>query len=132
MTRIVQRGLGLAAVGFGVLTVISGFSVLFGGADVASLAGNVVAGVLWFNALSGFLYVIAGVCLYRNNPFAFTLAKGLAAAIAVVFVALGWHILEGGAYEARTVAAMTLRLGFWLAIAVYLFRKRHTATGAAP
>mgnify|MGYP000879862383 FL=1 len=123
MTSIVQRSLGAAAVGFGILTVISGFSVLFGGAGVAALAGDVVTGVLWFNALSGFVYVLAGVCIYRDGPFARRLAIGLALALALAFGALGWHILQGGSYEARTVAAMTVRLGFWAAIATYLHRQ---------
>ena len=45
------------------------------------------------------------------------LAIGLAAATLAVFAALGVHILNGGAYETRTVIAMTIRSALWVAIA---------------
>ena len=50
------------------------------------------------------------------------LAVGLAGATALAFAALAWHISLGGAYETRTVFAMTLRLGLWLGIALLAIR----------
>jgi hypothetical protein len=35
---------------------------------------------------------------------------------------LGLHISSGGPYETRTLVAMTLRLGVWLAIAALAMR----------
>ena len=51
---------GVAAIAFGLLTLISGGSALFGLVDM----GAVVAFVLWFNFLAGFAYVgsAAGRC----------------------------------------------------------------------
>ena len=37
---------------------------------------------------------------------------------ALVFAAFGVHVLAGGAYELRTVVAMSLRTLVWTAIAV--------------
>lgn len=121
---------GAVAIGFGALTIFSGFSVLFGGAEVAAMAGNVVKGILWLNAVTGFVYIAAGVCIYRDGPYAGLLTHGLVVILAVAFAALGLHIAQGGAYEMRTVGAMTLRLGFWLAVAVYLYRNPRTISGA--
>lgn len=45
------------------------------------------------------------------------LALALALATALVFAAFGAHILGGGAFEARTVAAMSLRTLVWVSIA---------------
>lgn len=123
MPPILRKTLGAAAMAFGVLTVIAGFSVLFGGPTVGAMAGRVVTGILWFNALSGFVYVAAGLCIFRNGPYGRTLARGLALAIGLAFAALGLHIAQGGAYEMRTVAAMTFRFGFWLALALVLPRR---------
>ena len=95
------------AVVFGALTILSGGTVLFGGDAAREAAGKVVPFVLWFNFLSGFVYVLAGVAI----------------AIALVFVAFGLHAALGGAFEPRTAIAMTLRLTVWIAIVSVLSKK---------
>jgi hypothetical protein len=49
-------------------------------------------------------------------------AIGIAATTLIVFAAFGWHVVTGGAYETRTVVAMTLRSSIWLAIAGIAWR----------
>jgi hypothetical protein len=39
------------------------------------------------------------------------------ASTALIFAAFGVHIFMDGAFEMRTVGAMVLRLGLWIAIA---------------
>jgi hypothetical protein len=46
------------------------------------------------------------------------MSAGIAIATLLVFVAFGWHVAMGGAFEMRTVWAMMLRSGFWIAIAI--------------
>lgn len=108
----------IVAVGFGVLTVISGGSALFGSAAARAAVGDAVPFVLWFNFLSGFVYVLAGVGLFLWTRWGAQLSALLAVAILVVFAAFGWHVASGGAFEMRTVAAMILRSGMWVAIAI--------------
>jgi hypothetical protein len=105
----------LLAVLFGAATVVSGGNVLFGSG--APAAGNYVPFVVWFNFVAGFAYVAAGVGLWRSRRWAARLALALAVLTALVFGALGVHIAGGGAFEARTIAAMTLRTVIWGAIA---------------
>jgi hypothetical protein len=112
---------GIAMV-FGALTIFSGGQALFGGPSAREAAGNAVPFVLWFNFLSGFFYMLAGIGIVRLKPWADTLAVALALAIVAVFVLFGWHVLRGGAYEIRTVGAMTLRAAVWIGIALYLRR----------
>lgn len=114
--RAALRLAALIAVLFGVATVVSGADVLFGAG--AAAAGDYVPFVVWFNFLAGFLYVAAGVGLWRGRRWAAQLSLLLALATAGVFAALGVHIATGGAFEARTVAAMALRTLVWTAIAV--------------
>ncbi len=116
MQRVaVIRGAGVVAMAFGVATIWSGGRVLFG--DGAAAAGRFVPFVVWFNFLAGFFYVAAGAGLWRRRVWAARLAAGLALATLAAFAAFGVHIATGGAFEPRTVGAMTLRSFFWLGVA---------------
>ena len=99
------------------LTLKEGGTVLFGDEAARTAAGNYVPFVLWFNFISGFAYVIAGVGLWLQQRWAVWLAAGIAVAIVLVFAAFGMHISSGGAYEQRTVIAMSLRTLVWVVIA---------------
>jgi len=108
----------IVAIVFGVLTIASGGRTLFGGEAARAAVGEAVAFVLWFNFLAGFVYVLAGVGLWLWKRWAALVSAAIAAATLVVFAALGWHAAAGGAFEMRTVAAMILRSGIWIAIAI--------------
>lgn len=110
------------AMGFGLLTILSGGRALFAGADM----GQIVPFVLWFNFLAGFAYVAAGLALWRGLSWGLPLAVVIAVATALVFAAFGWHVAQGGPYEMRTVWAMTLRTGFWVVAALWLMRRAKT------
>lgn len=103
---------------FGVLTILSGGQVLFGGEAAQVAGGDAVPFVLWFNFLSGFVYVIAGAGITMHRGWAVMLAIALAVAIAIVFALFGLHVFRGGAFEMRTAGAMALRLFVWVAIAI--------------
>ena len=121
--RLAPAALKLAAVIavlFGAATVASGGNVLFGGG--ADRAGSYVPFIVWFNFVAGFFYVAAGPGLWLRQAWAAWLAIALAVGTAAAFAALGLHIDRGGAYEARTVIAMSLRLGIWVAIAALAMR----------
>jgi len=111
------------AVIFGIVTIISGGKSLFTETGRVA-AGNYVPFVLWFNFISGFFYVVAGVGLAQYRAWSGRLAVFLAASISLVFVFFGIHILTGGAYEIRTVGAMVLRSGFWLIVAKQMRLKK--------
>ncbi len=103
---------------FGVLTIFSGGRALFGSALAQAAVGDAVPFVVWFNFLAGFFYVVASIGLYRWQRWAARLSLGIALATMLVFAAFGWHVASGYAYELRTVAAMLLRSGVWLVVAV--------------
>ncbi|MCP4386202.1 MAG: hypothetical protein GY798_33140 [Hyphomicrobiales bacterium] len=103
------------AVLFGVLTVVSGGNALF--VDSAAV-GDAVPFVLWFNFLAGFAYVLAGIGLFLWKRWAAMLSAGIAITTLVIFAAFVWHVANGGAFEMRTMGAMTVRSGIWIAIAI--------------
>lgn len=120
--RILRYAMVLVAVGFGLLTLQSGGSVLFGSDAARRAAGDYVPFVVWFNFSAGFAYIAAGVGIWMRSAWGRWLAAAIAATTALVYVAFGVHIGTGGAYEMRTVVAMALRAGIWTAIAVAAFR----------
>jgi len=104
------------AIVFGIVTVFSGGSVLFGGERVTQAAGEIVSFVLWFNFLAGFLYMVSGFGIIRGQWWAWWLAVAILAATIAVFAAFGIHIFWGGGFEVRTLGAMTLRTTIWVFI----------------
>ena len=107
-----QHIAGVAAITFGLLSLISGGSALFGAVDM----GAVVPFVLWFNFLAGFAYVIGGLLLMTGHRLALPVALTILIATATVFAVFGWRVFAGDAFEMRTVGAMTLRTLFWAAM----------------
>lgn len=113
---------GIVAVGFGIATLFAGGRVLFGSDEARAAAGRVVDFILWFNVVTGALYVAVGAGLLMRRDWAAKGAVLLAIAIAAAGLWLGAHIMSGGQYEVRTVAAMSLRLLAWVTIATIACR----------
>lgn len=130
-SRTLKTLAGIAVV-FGVLTVFSGGRALFGTAEARASVGNAVGFVLWFNFSAGFVYVFTGLGLWRGLRWAPWAAAALAGSTALVAVAFGLHVLRGGAYEARTVGAMAIRLVFWTLLAWLALRTRKGAKVSRP
>ena len=110
------RAIALIAFGFGILTLREGGAVLFIDGAARAAAGHYVPFVLWFNFIAGFFYILAGVGLWLRQHWAPGLALSIAVATALVFMGLGLHIYTGGAWETRTVIAMSVRTLVWAAI----------------
>ncbi|PRY21857.1 hypothetical protein CLV78_108129 [Aliiruegeria haliotis] len=108
--------IGVAAMAFGALTFLSGGTVLWGPQSVRAAAGDIVLPVVWFNALSGLAYMVAGAGIALRRRWASALATMVAVAIALMLGVLVAMIIAGVAWEMRTLIAMSVRLGFWLAV----------------
>lgn len=121
----------LLAVGFGLLTLREGGAVLFVDGAARQAAGHYVPFVLWFNSLAGFAYIVAGVGLWMRRRWAMWLAIAIAVATALAFLAFGVHVVLGGAWERRTVVAMTLRSLVWAGIAAIAWRQSAANAPAA-
>ena len=113
----------IVALAFGALTLLSGGRALFGSAEAQAAVGNAVPFVLWFNFLAGFAYIVAGIGLFLRHPPAVWISIGIFASTALVALAFAVHMIQGGAFEMRTVGAMILRTGVWAAISAVATRK---------
>ena len=114
------RPVAVIAALFGLLTIYSGGMVLFGGAAAKAAVGNAVPMVLWFNFLAGFTYLLGALALFRGAPCAKPTAWAIGTATLFVFLLFLTMAVTGTPFEWRTVGAMVLRSGFWLAIAIAL------------
>lgn len=128
LNKKLDRSIGIwivsvIAVVFGLLTIKSGGSVLFVDGIAREDAGNYVPFVLWFNFLTGFVYLLAGFGLFMQKLWAAWISIFIVVATIVVFSLLGLHVLNEGIYEVRTVAAMSLRTVVWSFIAMFAYRK---------
>jgi len=128
MSMKINRSIGfwvitVVAVLFGLLTIKAGGSVLFVDGQDRQAAGNYVPFVVWFNFLAGFLYIIAGAGLWMQRRWAVWLSIFITLATLVVFAAFGMVVINGEAYEVRTVAAMSLRTVVWALISMFAYRK---------
>ena len=120
------KGVALLSMVFGLVTLISSSNVLFGPEVAREVAGAYVPFVVWFNFLAGFFYVLAGIGIWLERNWAFGLSALIAAATAATALAFGIQVLQGSAFEMRTVGALALRTGFWAVIALVLCRARRS------
>lgn len=120
---ITLRIFSLIAMVFGLLTLTEGGTVIFDIGSTRQTAGNVVPYVLWFNFLSGFFYIAAGIGLWMQKRWALYLSVAVLISIVIAYIFFGIHVLSGGPYETRTVYAMALRTFLWGVISIVSYKK---------
>ncbi len=86
------------------------------------MAGQFVPFVVWFNFLAGFAYVAAGLAIWTGHRLALGLSISIAVATVIVATGFGVWVLQGGAFEMRTVGALALRFGVWMVISLAVYR----------
>ena len=120
---ITLRIFSLIAIVFGLLTLKEGGTVIFDIGSARQTAGNFVPSVVWFNFLSGFFYIAAGIGLWIQKRWAASLSIALLISIVIAYMFFGIHVLSGGPYEMRTVYAMALRTFLWGVISAVSYRQ---------
>jgi multisubunit Na+/H+ antiporter MnhB subunit len=113
--RWVRLGAGGTAIGFGVLTVLAGWSVLVGVRDPGHA---VLQPLLIFNAVMGLLYLATGRQILSRRDSARWSAGLIALANAIV---LGVLLTPAVPVTGDSLASMGVRTGVWLAITGALF-----------
>jgi len=114
--------MAITAIVFGGVTVLTGGRALFGNLESRAGFGNAVPFVLWFNFLAGFVYIVAGAGLLLCRRWAVYTSLFVAVSTIIVFVAFGVHVIGGGAFERRTIGALTIRSIFWITVTIVSIR----------
>lgn len=113
-----------AALIFGIMTLFSAGSVLFGPEKARDLAGDIVPFIVWFNFAAGFFYIIAAMGMWLKWDWAAGLSFMIALATGLAALAFVFYINSGKAFEMRTVGALIFRTGFWAGISFALHRRK--------
>ena len=121
------KAIAVAALIFGLVTLFSAGSILFGPENARTLAGAYVPFVVWFNFAAGIFYVVAAAGIWLERGWALALSVLISLATGLTALAFARHVLFGGAFEMRTVAALVFRAGFWSAISFALYRSQRRA-----
>lgn len=103
---------------FGLMTIISGGSVLFGPTEAQTWAGDFIGFIVWFNFLAGWAYVVAAIGLWGGKLWAARIAALIAIATAVVALGFLIVVLRGSPFEMRTAGALMFRIAVWVSIAL--------------
>jgi hypothetical protein len=111
-TQLIHRVVSLAAVLFGIITIIVGSRVLSG----SDPGYNVFLPLILYNIAMGVAYIAAGITMWRNST------QGKYAAVAIFtlnFIVLGtvsYLYAVGASVAVESVAAMTFRTVVWLVL----------------
>jgi hypothetical protein len=127
-----ENWMAIAAIVFGGLTVLTGGRALFGSLESRADFGNAVPFVLWFNFLAGFVYIVAGAGLLLRRRWAVYTSLFVAVSTILVFVAFGVHVIGGGAFERRTIGALTIRSLFWIGVTIVSIRAMKRTPNLGP
>lgn len=102
---------------FGIITLYSGGSVLFGPQEARDSAGAYIPFVVWFNFLAGGVYIVAAAGLWLRKRWGILLAIAISASTVFVAVVFAYTIMQGADFEMRTVGAMAIRASVWAGLA---------------
>lgn len=89
--------MAIAAIVFGVGTVLTGGRALFGSLESRADFGKAVPFVLWFNFLAGFFFIVSGAGLLLCRRWAVYTSLCVAVSTIFVFVAFGVHVISWAA-----------------------------------
>lgn len=121
MKKIIPYLLATILSGFGLLTLFLSTSVIFDLFGIRAKEGNYVLFVVWANFICSFLYLFAAYGFIKNKRWTATLLGISTLILLAAFIGLKIHINSGGIYEAKTVAAMIIRISVTFVLAIIAF-----------
>jgi len=113
---------------FGLLTLYSGGSVLFGPQEARDAAGAYMPFVVWFNFLAGAVYLVAAIGLWLGHYWGTRLAVLISLSTLVIAAFFAFQIIQGAEFEMRTVGALILRAGIWAGLAIASLKSHKNAS----
>ena len=106
---------------FAMLTLFLSSSVIFDWFDIRSKEGNYVLFIVGANFIASILYLIAVYGFIKRTKWTFWVLIVALIILIIAFVALQYHINNGGIHEAKTVKAMIFRMLVTAAFSIVAF-----------
>jgi len=88
--------LGMTSIVFGLLMLVSGAAVLFGGFHMPG--GEIPLLMPWINFISGAIYLIAGIGIVRRDFWSGSFNMTVAGLVVLVFSAYAWSVSKDISY----------------------------------
>ena len=108
---------------FGLIMVAMTTSVMFDLFGVRELEGNFVMSVVIANWFAGVLYLIAAYGIFKNQKWTYIPLLISAITLIISFIFLQVHIQDGGAFEEKTIKALSIRIVLSLIFAMITYIK---------
>ena len=108
---------------FGLIMVLMTTSVIFDLFGVRELEGNFVMSVVIANWFAGVLYLIAAYGIFKNQKWTYIPLLISAITLIISFIFLQVHIQDGGAFEEKTIKALSIRIVLSLIFAMITYIK---------
>ena len=95
---------------FALLTLFLSSSVIFDWFGIRAKEGNYVLFIVWANLIASILYLFASYGFIKRTKWTFWVLIVALVILIIAFIALQFHINNGGIHEAKTVNAMIFRM----------------------
>ncbi|MFD1613882.1 hypothetical protein [Gelatiniphilus marinus] len=95
---------------FALLTLFLSSSVIFDWFGIRAKEGNYVLFIVWANFICSILYLFAAYGFLIRTKWTFWILIIALSVLIIAFIALQFHISNGGIYEEKTIGAMVFRM----------------------
>ena len=95
---------------FALLTLFLSSSVIFDWFGIRAKEGNYVLFIVWANFICSVLYLFAVYGFLKRVTWTFWILMTALIVLIIAFIALQFHINNGGIYEEKTIGATVFRM----------------------
>jgi len=117
------RTLSITVVVLGIITFLIGFEHLFIQGTYLKLINNYLHFVVWFNFLSGIVYLITGYGIWHIKPWAVYLTLLIVVFSLIVLVALSVHMFIDDQFRGWQIIEMSIKILIWSLILMFISKK---------
>ncbi|MCX7549563.1 hypothetical protein [Xanthomarina sp. F2636L] len=121
--KIVQLVSAVILLMFALITLFMSSSVIFDWFEIRAKEGNYVLFIVWTNLICSLLYLLAVYGFIKSRKWTSTVLVVTLIMLALAFVALQFHINNGGLYESKTIKAMIFRMLLTFTFSLIAFLK---------
>lgn len=119
--KIVQIVSAVILLMFALLTLFMSSSVIFDWFDIRAKEGNYVPFIVWANLICSLIYFLAVYGFVKSKTWTFSVLIAALIILILAFMALHFHINNGGVYEPKTIKAMVFRMLITLSFSLIAF-----------
>jgi len=114
------RILSITILVFGIVTFLIGFEHLFIQGTYVRLINDYLHFVVWFNFLSGIVYLVVAYGIWHVKPWAVYLSLLIVVFSLIVLTALSVHMFIDGQFRPWQIIEMGIKVLIWSLILIFI------------